>query len=187
MSRDELVDPDPWIVASLVVATAAMIGQYAQIAIDWNVRRKADRLLPPLRTVKAHLRDGLENSISDVEKIIRLLPRLEGCEIDPLVRPFSYGQTSLYMTKLALHEYSAKVEVLAIGLGHLNKLSTALIADDPELAAQIGSEITASFGRIDAKINGFYRDAPPIGDVLSDCLAILRECERILVRIENSN
>ena len=140
-----------------------------------------------MRTVKAHLRDGLEKSISDVEKIIRMLPRLEGCEIDPLTRPFSFGHTSLYMSKTALHEYSLKVELLAISLGHLNKLWTALIADDPELAGRIGSELTESFGRIDTKINGFYREAPPIGDVLSDCLAILRECERILVRIEGGN
>jgi hypothetical protein len=66
-------------------------------------------------------------------------------------------------------------------------MTLTLIGDDEEFAVEVGIELARSFTDIKDRINGFYTRSQSVGEVLSECLGIMREFQRILVRLEQSN
>lgn len=173
------IDPDPWLLASVALQSAAVLLQLVQIAksgpapMGRTVKVNADRT--HLARIEESLED-LDRAIRKAERIVRREaqnPEREfyevGFRISLGIMKFEAKQHREYST--AVTETLAKLGALALWVGQL-------IAADQPVVREIGSEIQAEVGDAASRLNQLMETGGPNEAILAESKAVRDACHR---------
>jgi hypothetical protein len=180
-------DPDPWTVASLVVAAVAMFAQLAQLGVQIADHRKsAVKMKPHSRVGFENLRQQVESAAQSTQRLIRILGRAAEPS-HPLQDKFRFGVGKALFYTNDFQPYSELVQKIALDAGSISAWALNLIQVDPDFAGHIGAQIIAEMKNVSERINRLYVEAPKNEEVLEESLDMFRTFIRILERLDNEN
>jgi hypothetical protein len=190
LKNDDLVDPDPFLLAAVCLQGAAVILQLIQIG-QANARPSSSigaiknriSMLTPLETAL----DEFDAAIEKAERMIRRsseAPTKEFYEasfrVSIGVLNFSSKNVMEYHNVLA--ETTAKLSALTRWIGHI-------IGQDPDIAAKIGDDINKVVNGSSERLNALMGTGEPIELVLTEAKLVRDTCRNAIKKHldENSN
>ena len=130
---------------------------------------------------------GLADAARNLTRFIRLLARQNLQERNVLERSFRYGTTNMQLEYADFDAYHQLAGNLVNNLLEIQGASLGIIRHHPEMADRLGIAILEHFGSLPEIVNGFYLNDQTNGQVLDQCLELLRAFERILGRLTDGN
>lgn len=186
-TRLDLVDPDPWAIAGVVIATISCCAQIAQAYAAFGPLNRGHTRSPIDDTFTTMLGRGLSDGSRNLSRLIKLLSRQNDKQRDVLEHPFRFGSVNMMLSRPDFDAYQQISGQLITNLLEVQSASLGILKHDPELSDRLGLNILEYFRDLPEIINGFYLDNQTYGQVLDRCLDMLRVFERILGRLTDGN
>jgi hypothetical protein len=173
------VDPDVVAIASLIVSGLQLLLQVVGL--------KSSKPAPPQHNqmMMVQLRDTVEGSIRNTERLIRLLSRATDESGKPIMQSrFRFGDARAFMDN---QDFQQLQHLLGqIGQSAINGgiFTMSLIQSDPALAELIGTGISTRFRNVIERINEIQSGTMIVEDALDMCLSILKTLSIVLDEID---
>jgi hypothetical protein len=188
--KSELIDPDPFLIANLVIGAVGALGTLAQA---YAAFRKPTPLEEMLASSAGIIEDGLRRELStairDAEDLIRMLARQH---VEPTGAPvlsfeFRYGNAPMMLDKKEFLGFEGVFSHLSLSTRSVTESVMALMRTSPSRASELGVVFNAEELNPTQRINEFYRGNMTTGEVLDSALELLKSFQRLLDRINRSN
>jgi hypothetical protein len=179
------LDPDPWVIAQTIFTAVGVVAQLVGLAHQAKIAPKLITGAASRRSME-YLDDALNQTIRDVEKVIRLLHRGSDKNWAP-ERDFRFGEGTLTLGVEEFEQYSALVDRILSHSQMLSKATMNMIRWDPAFAQSVGVEIAESLTDIRERMRALQTSDYSTGAVLDECLLLLREFHRIVARLDRAN
>ncbi|NSZ73254.1 hypothetical protein G6L74_05775 [Agrobacterium tumefaciens] len=183
------VDPDPFIIAGLVISAVAALGTLAQGVAALSANRPIPSVAPPSALLEDVLRRSLSDAIRDTEDLIRLLARQNmptGIDQPVLAGEFRFGNPML----LEMRDFIQFQDVfsrISSSAKMVNEDVLTLLRTRPARAQELGMMMNMEGLNPTQKINEYYRGVLSIGQVLDSALESLKAYQRLLDRLNFRN
>lgn len=180
----QVIDPDPFTLVTGTILALAGVAQIVSVAHQMWPARKG--LSVSAKTFVGMLKDELHSTIRLVEKIERHLRELHSINEQPVLEaPVEFGSAPVALPADTFGEHERLIQELTYRIAGMNKATLSIIKYDGDFATRLGTDILSSFHDINERINRL-RDGTN-GEAIYGALFILREIERILMRIDSAN
>ncbi len=182
------VDPDPFIIAGLVISAVAALGTLAQGVAALSANRPTLPVAPPA-LLEDVLRRSLSDAIRDTEDLIRLLARQNmpiGIEQPVLAGEFRFGSPMLLEVRDFI-QFQDVFSRLSSSSKMVNEDVMTLLRTRPARAQELGFLMNIQGLNPTQKINEYYRGDLSTGQVLDSALEALKAYQRLLDRLNFQN
>lgn len=187
----DLIDPDPFLIATLVISAVGALGTLAQgYAAITATRRSISSGDAVSNVVESGLRRSLSDAIRDTEDLIRLLARQQlpaSIDIPVLAHEFRYGSGPMLLEMRDFIQFQDVYSRLAFSAKSVNEDVLTLLRTSPIRAEQLGRLMNLEGLNPTAQINEFYRGSMSTGQVLDSALEALKAYQRLLERLNFQN
>ncbi|MEP9368643.1 hypothetical protein [Xanthobacter sp. VNH20] len=178
-------DPDLFVITTGAIAALAAVAQIVGVAHQIFAGHTF-RAPEGARNFAHSLEDEIHNFIRELEDLERFLrDKTTSSGDSALEAPNEFGAAKMLLMKRDFDTLRSKVDTISHKIHFINGATTSIIAFDSEFSAQIGAEILRSLGDINGRINNLRTKS--FGDAYSEIISMLREIERVLIRLRNSN
>lgn len=181
-SDNDLIDPDPFILANLCLQGAAVILQLVQISQTGGVKKRKGAITARKSTLSS-LEAALEDFDLAIEKAERMVRRNSAAPEEEFyqvsfrltlgVLRFSADNVAEYHRTVA--EVGAKLSALTLWIGHI-------IEQDSEIVVALGKEIVDLVHNASQRLNNLMADGAPIETILAESKQVRNACKASVQR-----
>lgn len=173
-----LIDPDPYAAAAVWIAAASLFLQFAQMARDFV---KDGKRRPGGGASVTQLGDAIQQLQLRLRRILRAVDRgSPDSEKEFWSVQFRIGKGQLRLEVehhaeygKALHEAYSKVGAVSLWINNL-------LSRHPDVAAEIGEQLSGRVGDPRDRLNELIEQGAPIRDVILEANRIIDACENII-------
>lgn len=180
---NDLIDPDPFILAGVCLQGAAVVLQLVQIS-KANSRPSSSLGAVQNRSTRLeHLEtalSGFDAAIARAERTVRRSSQAPDKELYEASFRISLGVMNLSAKNVveyhnAVSDAAAKLSALTLWIGHI-------IGQDPDIGAALGQDIVEVVSNAGERLNKLMAEGGPIEAVLTEAKLVLGACRGALRR-----
>ena len=187
-----VVDPDPYVIAGLAIAAAALVLQFVQVYRDWN-KPASPFSLPPTATPQQSIEiSQIRAELSMARQHFRNATRAAERGSSNPDSEFYEAKVRVSITSLKLDsaqylQFSTNLGQAFGRFGNTSMFINNIIAHHPALSAQIGKVIAERAPDAAEQLNRLLADGGQTRSVLSESNRVLDAFEDVIKRLDEGN
>ncbi|WP_454717956.1 hypothetical protein [Caulobacter segnis] len=183
---NDLVDPDPVVIAGLAISLVAAITPLVQLfrkqpPTEFHVHILQQQPLMELERAV----DGTQSHLKAIQRCIdRGSPNSDAQFYDA---PLRLLQTSMELERSIAQQYATSSASLFTTSGHIYLWILNIIQNHPQLAARLGKKLDRPLQEIAERLNAIMADGRPIREAITELKAVLSNLASAIEDELNSN